>query len=180
MKLCPKCQTENPGNANYCRHCKNILNPNLNINNFGVLLLKMQYIAAYSISPIIVKSLKVGNIYKNRIVETEYGQTLYSHRAMYLSPQIEYLGLCECTITLYLKLYKEGELQIKSTLPAGYTYSESILCTANYEKQALGGWGYEKAGSWLQGNYRYEVWYENVCLKALDFKIYYQPVSKRI
>jgi len=36
----------------------------------------------------------------------------------------------------------------------------------------MSGWGNEQKGNWKAGNYRYEIWYNKVCLKSVEFKIY--------
>ena len=132
---------------------------------------KLEEISQYC--PIIIKSLKVGNIYNDYTVETEFGNILYSSNSMFLSPQIEYIGLKpNQTITLFVKLYENGNLRRNSeTSPDGYSYKKDIYISEEGKSMVLG-WGGEKKGNWPKGNYRFEIWYNNVCLKAEDFTLY--------
>ena len=122
--------------------------------------------------PIFIKSLKVGNALSDGEEETEPGNKLYSATSMFLVPQIEYLGIRQkTTIKLYLKLYKNGELRYDETSPKGYTYSYDMEVLPQ-GKIKLNGWGSETEGYWSVGNYRYEIWYDDMCLAGVDFKIY--------
>jgi competence protein ComGC len=120
--------------------------------------------------PVEISSLKVANVYNDGTIETDYGSTLYSSTTMYLKPQIEYV-LKRPSITLYQKLYKEGELSQGTSSPEGY----SAKCEFNISNSgvvSLIGWGSETKGNWSAGNYRYEIWYNSTCLKTVDFTIY--------
>jgi hypothetical protein len=122
--------------------------------------------------PIIIQSLKVGNITKNGTTETPFGEKLFSSTSMYLSPQIEYIGLKTDTITLYMKLYRNEVLQRNSeSSPKGYTYSVNIPIS-DENTTIIGGWGSDSKGTWSVGKYRYEIWQNNVCLKIIEFKLY--------
>jgi len=122
--------------------------------------------------PIIIQSLKVGNITKNGTTETLFGEKLFSSTSMYLSPQIEYIGLKTDTITLYMKLYRNEVLQRNSeSSPKGYTYSVNIPIS-DENTTIIGGWGSDSKGTWSVGKYRYEIWHNNVCLKIIEFKLY--------
>jgi TolA-binding protein len=134
--------------------------------------LKKQLDAVSQYYPIIIKSIKVGNTYYDNNIETAYGDTLRSSSSMYLTPQIEYIGLKNTPITLYLKLYQNGQVSTSSNSPSGYTYKSNITISADEKKIVVGGWGSETIGHWSAGNYRYEIWYDDMCLKAVDFKLY--------
>ncbi|GHV50472.1 hypothetical protein FACS1894181_11080 [Bacteroidia bacterium] len=142
--------------------------------------------------PIIIKELKVGNVYEDGSIETAFGDILYSSTSMLLTPQIEYIGLKpNQIITLYMKLYKDGIMDRNmNNSPLGYTQKCDITISES-GKVALAGWGkaekenlgkiinrlfqnrtrVEKAGkgNWPKGNYRYEIWYNDMCLKAINF-----------
>jgi predicted nuclease with TOPRIM domain len=125
-----------------------------------------------SVFPLIIKSIKVGNMYSDGRIETNYGDRLQSSTSMYLKPQIEYIGLKKNeTVTLYIKLYANGILSTGKTSPTGYSISNNITIS-DEGTAAFSGWGNEKKGNWAKGNYRYEIWYDNMCLKAVDFTIY--------
>jgi cell division protein FtsB len=124
--------------------------------------------------PMIIKSLKVGNMDKDNNVETEAGKTLYSATSMYLYPEIEYVGLRKrnTTITLYLKLFQNGILSYNSSIsPSGYSYSRDFYISDS-GKTKFGGWGSDVKGTWPSGSYRYEIWYNKMCLKAVNFKLF--------
>lgn len=121
--------------------------------------------------PLIIKSLKVGNTDKDGMIETDFGEDIYSHNTMYLKPQIDYIGMKDCTVTLYLKLFQNGVLSEGETSPEGYS-TKADLNISGAGSVSFSGWGSENKGSWPSGNYRYEIWYNNMCLKAQNFTIY--------
>ncbi|MDR2424946.1 MAG: zinc ribbon domain-containing protein [Prevotellaceae bacterium] len=135
--------------------------------------LQNQINAAAEYCPIVIQSIKVCNTYKDGTIETDYGKTIYASSSMFLSPQIEYVGLkTGQTITLYTKLYAGKILQYnaKDSL-SGYTYKTEITVSST-GKTGLSGWGDEKKGHWKKGDYRYEVWYDGKLLKKIDFQLY--------
>ena len=139
------------------------------VNEKGELLQKIDNIATYC--PIIIKSLKVANVDYNGNIETDYGKTIYASNSMYLKPQIEYIGLKPQTIMLYQKLYQNGVLSIGDSSPSGYS-TKYELSFSNDGISGLMSWGNATKGHWSSGNYRYEIWYNNMCLKAVDFRLY--------
>lgn len=121
--------------------------------------------------PIIIKSLTVGNVNFDNKIETKHGDQLYSVSSMYLEPQIEYFGLHrDTTIMLYEKLYMNGILSQSPSSPSGYT-TECAFHVSNSGITRLKGWGDKKKGYWPTGNYRYEIWYNNLCLGSINFKL---------
>ncbi|GAP73156.1 hypothetical protein SAMD00024442_63_10 [Candidatus Symbiothrix dinenymphae] len=122
--------------------------------------------------PLIIKTLRVGNIYNDGSIETDFGKKLYSHSSMFLVPQIEYISLQpKQTITLYQKLYKNDELCTGINSPQGYS-TKCDLYLSKKGKTRLAGWGNKKKGSWTSGNYRYEIWYNSMCLKVVIFTLH--------
>ncbi|MDR1383767.1 MAG: hypothetical protein LBJ67_07985 [Planctomycetaceae bacterium] len=126
--------------------------------------------------PIIITSLKIGNVYRDGTVETQYGSKLYSSTSMYLKPQIEFIGLQKCeSIKLYTKLYQDGTLRSNSkTSPPGYTSQSGNIFVSGQEKQTkdFAAWGSATPGFFPVGDYRYEIWYDETLLNAIDFKLY--------
>lgn len=102
-------------------------------------------------SPIIVREIKVGNVYKDSKIETEYGETIFDVNTMYLEPQIVYVGAKDDHVTLYFKIETEGY----STVSSGDSYK----ITAGEHTLTLSGWGNEKPGHWKAGNYTISIWY---------------------
>ncbi|GHT23875.1 hypothetical protein AGMMS4957_16030 [Bacteroidia bacterium] len=122
--------------------------------------------------PLIIKTLQVGNAYYDGSMETDFGETLFSFSSMYLVPQIEYISLRpKQTITVYQKLYKNDVLTTGTSSPQGYS-AKYDLYLSKEGKTRLMGWGNNTMGNWPAGNYRYEIWYNNMCLKALNFILY--------
>lgn len=121
--------------------------------------------------PLIIKSLKIGNAYSNGNIETGFGKKLYSRNSMYLKPQIEYVGFKKTNITLSLKLYRNGVLTYGKSSPEGFSYN-SVITTSDKGVCLLDGWGNGVKGNWPGGNYRYEIWYNDMCLKAENFTLY--------
>ena len=122
--------------------------------------------------PIVIKSLKIGNVDSVSNIITTHGDVIYADRTMYLQPQIEYVGLTpNKTITLYLRLYKNDILTTGDYSPTGYSMKDDLKLQTE-GKTNLIGWGNSSRGYWPSDNYRYEIWYNNTCLKSVTFKIY--------
>lgn len=120
--------------------------------------------------PLTIKYIEVANLYKGGKVQTEYGNTIYSNYTMYLAPRIKYEGNLSGTVTLKVKLYKDGKLSEGNN--SGYSYSvEEYIYTGDHFL-TLSGWGNENMGNWSAGTYRFEIWHDDVCLKAKSFTIY--------
>lgn len=102
-------------------------------------------------APIIVRDIKVGNVYKDLKIETQYGETIFEANTMYLEPQIVYVGAKDDHVTLYFKIETEGY----STVSNGNSYK----IAAGEHTLTLSGWGNEKPGYWKAGNYTISIWY---------------------
>lgn len=125
--------------------------------------------------PILITDIKVGNVYSDNSIETDYGNPIYSFNSMYLRPRITYTGIKSGEeITLNVKLYGiSGTLQTGSNSPRGYTYSDNMtISSGSNNTYTLKGWGRSNEGNWSSGTYRYEIWYGNICLGAKTFTIY--------
>ena len=122
--------------------------------------------------PILITDIKIGNIHNDYDIETPFGNSIYSSQTFYLSPQITYKGIdTDKSITLYVKLYNSQGLAKGDSSPSGYSYSHEIYVYDNHT-EILGGWGRESKGNWSSGDYRFEIWCNNVCLKSKSFKVY--------
>ena len=102
-------------------------------------------------APIIVRDIKVGNVYKDSKIETQYGETIFEANTMYLAPQIVYVGAKDDYVTLYFKIETEGY----STVSSGKSYK----IAAGEHTLTLSGWGNDKPGFWDAGNYTISIWY---------------------
>lgn len=124
--------------------------------------------------PINVTKLEVANADGRGNAVSPYGKDIVASNSMYLMPRITYWGLkIGETITLNVRLYDhEGKLVTGSSSPSGYSFSckiDPVLPGEN--SQALSGWGGADRGHFRSGTYRYEVWYDDMCLKQVEFKL---------
>lgn len=124
--------------------------------------------------PIVVNNIQIGNVDYDGNIDTEYGSTIYDYNTMYLKPKISYYGVTEIgsSITLYSKFFKNGVLSTGTNSPSGYSASFTLTVNKGANIAYGGGWGNKERGHWSSGQYRYELWYNDMCLKALDFTIY--------
>ncbi len=123
--------------------------------------------------PLIITDIKIGNIYNNNTIETNYGNTIYSKNTMYLQPYIEYIGLDAGYKRLMVKWFTpNGSLSQGDSSPSGFSTSNEIYVQEGQKTTTLGGWGNSNKGHWGSGTYRIEIWYGNSCLKSKSFTIY--------
>lgn len=123
--------------------------------------------------PLIISDIQIANTYANGSIETDYGQTIYSSRSMYLTPKISYEGITPGNVTLDIKLIRpNGQLSSGTSSPSGYSYSSPAWIYNGSNTTTIGGWGNSSKGNWPSGTYRFEVWFRNTCLKSKTFTIY--------
>ncbi len=123
--------------------------------------------------PILIESLQVGVVDYDNNVLVSHGSTIYSSNTQYLSPRITGLGLESGSVTLYVRFFKNGVLDENSSGDNKSVYSKSIYITkGTTESYILGGWGGKDSGWWKSGNYRFEIWYGDMCLAAKNFYVY--------
>ena len=123
--------------------------------------------------PLIITDIKIGNVYENDDIQTDYGERIYDHNTMYLKPKISYIGLISGTKELKVKWYTPGcYLSRGDSSPDGFTYSDDKYISRGNSTLTLKGWGNKNKGNWSSGTYRIEIWYKNTCLKTQTFKIY--------
>lgn len=124
--------------------------------------------------PMHIAKIEVANADGNGNTISAYGKSIDASSSMYLMPRITYWGLkVGDKITLNVRLYdNEGKLVTGTTSPAGYSYSCKIEpIQPNMNTQSLSGWGGADKGHFKPGTYRYEVWWEDMCLKQLSFTL---------
>lgn len=124
--------------------------------------------------PLIISDIEIANVTYNGDIETNYGNTLYSSRTMYLKPRIKYYGISSGNKTLKVKWYNpNGTLKTGTSSPYGFSQSENCYIYSGSDNScSLSGWGNSTRGHWSAGTYRIEVWYDNTCLKSKTFTIY--------
>ena len=127
-----------------------------------------------SLFPMHIAKMEVANADGNGNTISAYGKSISASSSMYLMPRITYWGLkVGDKITLNVRLYdNEGKLVTGSTSPDGYSYSCKVEpIQPNMNTLSLSGWGGADKGHFKPGTYRYEVWYEDICLKQLVFTL---------
>lgn len=123
--------------------------------------------------PIIINDISIANTQKGGGTINDYGYTIYSSNARFLTPRIKYRGLCSGTKTLKVKWYlPNGSVLTGTTSSGGYSQSHSVYISSGENTLTLEGWGWETPGNYKSGSYRIEIWYENTCLKSKTFTIY--------
>ena len=124
--------------------------------------------------PINVTKLEVANADGHGNAVSAYGKDIQASTSMYLMPRITYWGLnVGEKITLNVRLYDhDGKLVTGTSSPDGYSFSckiDPVLPGEN--SQSLSGWGGADRGHFRAGTYRYEVWYDDMCLRQVEFKL---------
>ncbi|GAB6865782.1 hypothetical protein JCM10556A_24590 [Bacteroides acidifaciens] len=133
-----------------------------------------KFLSVKDIFPIHITNIEIGNIYHNGEIETDYGNMIYSSHTMYLQPKITYVGInTGCSVDLKIKWYMpNGLIKTGNSSPSGYSQQESLYVYSGSNSKILSGWGNTTKGHWIKGEYRIEIWYENVCLNSKAFTIY--------
>jgi len=159
------------------RDSLSILNYELNIveNNYKTKVNEFQNYkdAVGTVFPIIIDSLKIANTYFNGETRTDYGGIIFASNSMYLRPKIVYRGLISDTVELKVKFYTpDGKLNVATSAPYGYSYSNEVYVDVGENELYLSGYGNSEEGAWQSGLYTIEVWYNDVCLKHITFRLY--------
>lgn len=90
----------------------------------------------------------------------------------YLRPTIKYDNGFADSYQIDVKLYdSNGTLRTGPSSPSGYTYSQVITMPLGVGRAELPGWGYEKAGYWKAGDYRYEFYHNGDLIYTHEFSI---------
>lgn len=123
--------------------------------------------------PLIITDIQIANTNNSGDIETDYGNTIYSSSTMYLKPKISYTGIKTGeNIDLNVKFYTPSGLSTGSSSPYGCSYSTSMYVYSGENTETFSGWGGSSRGHWRSGQYRFEIWYGDVCLKSKSFTIY--------
>lgn len=123
--------------------------------------------------PIIITDIQIANTNSSGDIETDYGNTIYSSSTMYLKLKISYTGIKTGeNIDLNVKLYTPSGMSTGSNSPYGCSYSTSMYVYSGENTETLPGWGGASRGHWSRGTYRFEIWYNNVCLRSKSFTVH--------
>lgn len=128
-------------------------------------------------TPIVIKDVKIANVYQDGNIQTDFGNTIYSFNSMYLKPQISYFGvLAGKEVLLNIKLYAPpfSELSQNNFSPDSCSWNRKLTIEKGDVTTPLAdlGWGTYQKGTWPKGLYILEIWYNNVCLYQKKFWIY--------
>lgn len=124
--------------------------------------------------PLYISTLEVANADGKGNSISSYGKDISASSSMYLMPRITYLGMkVGDTIELMVRLYDhENKLVTGANSPAGYSFSCKVgPIMPNENTVSLSGWGGADKGHFKPGTYRYEVWYNDMCLKQCVFRL---------
>ena len=123
--------------------------------------------------PITITDVNVGNVNREGEWITKPGDTIFSEETYYLKPQIQVISLQSADYTIRYKLYCNGYLRENTKDNPGYTSSPwSGHLSSGIEKTIkMSGWGADRKGHWPAGDYKIEIWYEDICLKTKEFVI---------
>lgn len=130
--------------------------------------------ASSSFVPFMVTKLEVADVDYDGNIQQGYGSTIYAYKTKYLKPRITVTPMMgNGDYTVYVKLFKDGELKTGNTSPTGYSFSSKVTVSGTSSQTFyLSGWGSNTAGHWPAGSYRFEVWYGDYCVGSKDFKVY--------
>jgi hypothetical protein len=110
---------------------------------------------------------------KDGNVIQDFGASIWDYKTQYLSPRITIKPYAKSgTYTVYVKLYKNGELSTGTNSPTGYSYSTTVTVSGSSSQVVrLSGWGSSTSGHWPIADYRFEVWYGDYCIGSKSFKV---------
>lgn len=102
-----------------------------------------------------------------------YGSTIYNSSATYMTPKATFVSNSDVSNkTLYVKMFRYGNLYYGDSSPKGYSYSEKISLNKYEPKEIeLQGWGNETKGNWGVGTHRVEFWIDGKCIGSKSFTI---------
>ena len=137
-------------------------------------VLKKENDSLRTIFPIYISNIEVANADGSGRTISGYGKDISASTSMYLMPRITYYAFKPGeNIEIFVRLYgADGKCVTGDSSPDGYSYSYKINPVMPGENTlSLSGWGGADRGHFSPGTYRYEVWYDDMCLKAVTFKL---------
>ena len=124
--------------------------------------------------PMLVSYIEIANTYSGGGIETNYGNSIYSSSARFLTPRINYTGLESGSIELKVKWFNpDGSLRKGTSSPSDCCFKQDVyVYKGESQTVSLNGWGNASAGYWNSGTYRLEIWYGSVCLASRNVRVY--------
>ncbi|GMO38911.1 MAG: hypothetical protein Ta2B_18400 [Termitinemataceae bacterium] len=126
-----------------------------------------------------VNLLSIGNANANKETGkylswiSKPGTRMYTNSIRKLNPEMRYTTEINGEVEFYIKIISpDGIIQDKDS-PKGYSYTlKKALKKGENVYLDLYGFGEVNKSIFPAGSYRVEVWYKDVCIKALPFTIY--------
>ena len=112
-----------------------------------------------------VQRIEFANYDANNNVLNDFDTPLYAAELKYLIPKIVYNGIFDMPqrVSISCKLYDpNGRLMTAPDSPSGYTFTNSFLVrTTDDNSYELSGYGTPSAGTFVPGEYVFELWYQD-------------------
>lgn len=122
--------------------------------------------------PFTITDIKVGNMTYEGNWKTMPGESIKSEDTNYLTPEIECTSIVNGDYIFKYKLFCNGKLSENESKNKGYSsYEKSIKLQNGTNKFILPNWGSQTKGNWPAGEYKIEIWYNDLCLKYKEFTI---------
>ncbi len=123
-----------------------------------------------SSAPFSILSAEVANTESGGSIISGYGSTIYASQGKYIKSRITVNVKTAGTYEIYFKLYTpSGSLSTGTNSPSGYSTKDTVTMEEGVHTYDLIGWGYDKAGNWASGTYRFEYYYNGVLLGTKTF-----------
>ena len=104
-----------------------------------------------------------------------YGTTFDSNALRYLAPRITYDSTGSIgEIILNMKIIQpDGSIDSSPSSPIGYSYNTTLYVQTEKKGEVvtLGGWGNDDPGTYIPGNYTYEIWSKGTRLYRANFTV---------
>ena len=113
-------------------------------------------------SSLTISSVAFANTDYNRNIITNYGQQLYTNM-QYLQPKVFYKKSAVGTVKIKLQvkiIRPDGTVIRGKTSPVDYTFEQEVNLSGTNGTVELSGWGNNNGDSYVEGDYRYEIWSE--------------------
>lgn len=109
--------------------------------------------------PMVITGVRFRNVTVNRQPLSDYGAELESNDLLYLEPELHYYGLTQGASSLGIRIIMPNG-QVRATAGNPYTYVTSRPVDKRPDGvMVLPGYGSSSPGSWMPGNYVFEVYY---------------------
>lgn len=121
--------------------------------------------------PLVITEIRFRNVTVNRQPLSEYGAPLESSELLYLEPEVKYYGLTAGSASLGVRIIMPNG-QLRGTLGNPYTYvAARPVDKIPNGSMLLPGYGSNTPGSWMPGNYVFEVYYNGGRIYRTTFTV---------